>query len=86
MEIASAIMEQSHADLVEFERRAEEWLHSAVPVAWRESRGALSPHEADLIRREWDRQLWRGGFAGIAFPKAFGGQGLGLAAQGGDPG
>ena len=79
MEIASDIVEQSHADLVGFEMRAEEWLQSAVPAAWRESRGALSPHEADSIRREWDRQLWRGGFAGIAFPKAFGGQGLGLA-------
>lgn len=67
------------ADLIDFAQRAEEWLQSAVPEVWRQSRGALSAEESDAIRREWDLQLWRGGFAGIAFPKDFGGQGLGLA-------
>ncbi|MBO1901438.1 acyl-CoA dehydrogenase family protein [Leucobacter weissii] len=62
-----------------FARRADAWLQEAVPAVWRENRGALSGTESDAIRREWDRQLWRGGFAGIPFPREFGGQGLGLA-------
>lgn len=65
--------------LAEFERRAEAWLEANVPQLWRDNRGALSGEESDAIRREWDRQLWRGGFAGIRFPREYGGQGLGLA-------
>lgn len=65
-------------DIEEFETRAAAWLEASVPKAWRENRGALSNAESDAIRREWDRQLWDGGFAGIRFPKEHGGQGLGL--------
>jgi alkylation response protein AidB-like acyl-CoA dehydrogenase len=64
-----------------FADRAEAWLEENVPTRWRERRGSLSPEESDAIRREWDRQLWRGGFAGITIPREFGGQGLGLAEE-----
>ena len=67
------------AALADFERRAEAWLEANVPTVWRENRGALSGEESDAIRRDWDRRLWDGGFAGIRFPKEYGGQGLGLA-------
>ncbi|MGK0741913.1 acyl-CoA dehydrogenase family protein [Leucobacter sp. Z1108] len=63
----------------DFERKAGAWLEANVPKKWRENRGALSGEEADAIRRDWDRQLWEGGFAGISFPEEYGGQGLGLA-------
>lgn len=67
------------AALADFERRAGAWLEANVPKTWRENRGALSGEESDAIRREWDRRLWEGGFAGIRFPEEYGGQGLGLA-------
>lgn len=68
-------------DVQEFAERAEQWLGGAVPERWRSARGALSNEESDAIRREWDRQLWAGGFAGLGLPKEFGGQGLGLAEE-----
>ncbi|KAE8765955.1 acyl-CoA dehydrogenase [Georgenia thermotolerans] len=64
-----------------FADRARAWLEENVPARWRKHRGSLSPEESDAIRREWDRQLWRGGFAGITIPREFGGQGLGLAEE-----
>lgn len=69
------------SEIREFAERAEQWLRDAVPERWRSGRGALSNKESDAIRREWDRQLWAGGFAGLGLPKEFGGQGLGLAEE-----
>lgn len=65
----------------DFAVKAEAWLAANVPARWREHRGALSNSEADGFRREWDRQLSDGGFAGLGLPKEFGGQGLGLAEE-----
>lgn len=61
-----------------FVDQAQEWLAGAVPERWRAERGALSEEETVEIRKEWDRQLHRGGFAGLSIPTEFGGQGLGL--------
>ncbi len=72
-------VQTGNSALAEFERRAEAWLEANVPQLWRDNRGALSGEESDAIRREWDRQLWRDGFAGIRSPREYGGQGLGLA-------
>lgn len=65
--------------LSDFAAHAEKWLSENVPTVWRDCRGGLSDAESDAVRREWDRQLWRGGFSGIAFPKEYGGRGLGTA-------
>lgn len=72
-------MTSSIETVEEFSARAEEWLRENVPTRWRENRGALSNEEAGEIRREWDRQLSRGGFGGLRVAEQFGGQGLGLA-------
>jgi len=69
----------SASELQKFAERAQDWLDNAVPLRWREERGALSENESFNIRREWDRLLWQGGFSGLAFPTEYGGKGLSLA-------
>lgn len=59
----------------DYRTRAAEWLRENVPVEWREHRGALDEEQETRIRAEWDRQLYRGGFAGISLPAEYGGQG-----------
>lgn len=59
-----------------FADAASLWLKANVPTRWRENRGSLSETESDDIRHEWDRQLHRGGYAGLSLPVIFGGQGL----------
>lgn len=65
----------------EFVESARAWLEDKVPARWRENRGALDEEESDAIRHEWDRELFRGGFAGISLPKEFGGQGLSVVEE-----
>ncbi len=65
----------------EFARAAEQWLEANVPTRWREHRGALSEDESNQIRKDWDRQLFDAGYAGLSLPKEFGGQGLGVAEE-----
>ena len=65
----------------EFASSAREWLEASVPRRWRDNRGALSEDESNEIRREWDRQLFSGGYAGLSLPKEFGGQGLGVSEE-----
>lgn len=64
-----------------FTNAASAWLKDNVPSRWRENRGSLSEAESDEIRHEWDRQLYRGGYAGLSLPTAFGGQGLSPAEE-----
>lgn len=64
-----------------FTLAASAWLQENVPTRWRENRGSLSEDESDEIRHEWDRQLHRGGFAGLSLPVAFGGQGLSMTEE-----
>lgn len=64
-----------------FAAAASQWLKENVPLRWRENRGALSEEESNSIRHEWDRQLHRGGYAGLSLPVEFGGQGLGSAEE-----
>lgn len=59
----------------EFRDHARAWLEDSVPAEWREHRGALDEETETRIRRDWDRTLFEGGFAGISLPKEFGGQG-----------
>ncbi|MBN9739302.1 MULTISPECIES: acyl-CoA dehydrogenase family protein [unclassified Pseudonocardia] len=68
-------------DLVQFRQDAERWLREAVPERWKAERGALSEEETTEVRRQWDRQLHEGGFAGLSLPAEHGGQGLGLAEE-----
>jgi alkylation response protein AidB-like acyl-CoA dehydrogenase len=69
---------EDRASRENFTDAARAWLQENVPQRWKENRGSLTEHESDEIRHEWDRQLHRGGFAGLSLPKEFGGQGLSM--------
>jgi len=61
----------------EFRARIREWLHANKPKEKR-------PHdarEALAFDREWQRRQFDGGFAGVNWPKAFGGAGLSTIEQ-----
>jgi alkylation response protein AidB-like acyl-CoA dehydrogenase len=64
-----------------FADAAQAWLEEHVPTRWREARGGLTEEESNALRREWDRLLFEGGYAGLSLPKEFGGQGLGVAEE-----
>ena len=61
----------SEAD-VEFRARAREWLKGNVPTAMRPAHGP----GAATFDREWQRKLYEHGWAGVAWPREFGGMGL----------
>ena len=61
----------SAADL-EFRARAREWLTANVPTTVRPAHG----HAAAQFDRDWQRKLYDHGWAGVAWPKEFGGLGL----------
>lgn len=60
-----------------FREEVREWLHSNVPSESRPIE-AVEAREFDLA---WQRTQYEGGYAGIAWPKEYGGQGLSLARQ-----
>jgi alkylation response protein AidB-like acyl-CoA dehydrogenase len=59
----------------DFRRDALAWLTENVSEEWRQNRGALSEEDETRIRRDWDRQLYEGNYAGLSLPKEYGGQG-----------
>ncbi len=61
----------SEAD-VEFRARAREWLKANVPAETRPARGP----ESARFDRAWQRKLYDHGWAGVAWPKEYGGMGL----------
>ena len=61
----------SDADL-EFRARAREWLQANVPSEIRPAHGP----ESARFDREWQRKLYDHGWAGVAWPKEYGGLGL----------
>jgi alkylation response protein AidB-like acyl-CoA dehydrogenase len=73
-------------DLDSFRDRLRKWLKENMPPAEARTgvRGQLSDEEelADVQRnRDLQRKLYDGGFAGIIFPKMYGGAGLTPAHQ-----
>lgn len=57
---------------IEFRQRAREWLQSNAPRADRPA----EPEAAQRFLRDWQRRLCDGGWAGLNWPKAYGGAGL----------
>src|ERR1041384_2620567 len=58
------------------------WLSANLPAAWQG--GTMhSEDRADFIAylRDWQRTLYEGGWAGIAWPKEYGGRGATLMEQ-----
>lgn len=62
----------------EYRQQAREWLINNIPEGWGTPEFEWPDDEAERgkILREWDRKLFEGGYAGIAWPKEYGGQGL----------
>jgi alkylation response protein AidB-like acyl-CoA dehydrogenase len=62
----------------EYREHAREWLINNIPEGWGTPEFEWPDDEGERgkILREWDRKLYEGGFAGIAWPKEYGGQGL----------
>ena len=75
------LTETETASRTGFAEAARQWLEKNVPERWRTQRTEMSEDEGYAIRREWDRQLHRGGYAGLSLPKEFGGQGLDVAEE-----
>ena len=55
-----------------FRARAREWLAANVPKEPRPATG----HAASQFDRDWQKKLFEGGWAGVAWPKEYGGLGL----------
>lgn len=62
----------------EYRQQAREWLINNIPEGWGTPEFEWPEDEAERgkILRNWDRKLYEGGFAGISWPKEYGGQGL----------
>lgn len=65
----------------EFRSEVRAWALAAVPSEWRETVGALDEDESIRRRRAWDLTVRDGGYAGLAWPRAYGGRGLGLVEE-----
>jgi len=71
-------MELSYTPAEEaFRLKARAWLAENAP---REPR-PVDPYEAGEFDRAWQRRLFEGGFAGLSWPKEYGGAGLSLFEQ-----
>jgi alkylation response protein AidB-like acyl-CoA dehydrogenase len=65
------------ADDAAFRTEFRSWLGANVPAEWSDPEfwQVRTPDEGFDLRREWEAQKARDGFAGIAWPKEFGGRG-----------
>jgi alkylation response protein AidB-like acyl-CoA dehydrogenase len=71
----------SPADLA-FRHELRGWLKENLPEGWGTS--VFEPEDEDenaMFRLEWERRLFRGGWNGIAWPRAYGGRGASLIEQ-----
>ena len=64
-------LQYSEADQ-EFRQKARVWLSANVPQVTRPAMG----HAAEQFDRDWQRKLYEHGWAGVSWPKEFGGLGL----------
>jgi alkylation response protein AidB-like acyl-CoA dehydrogenase len=62
----------------EYRQQARKWLIDHIPEGWGTPEYEWPDDEVERgkILREWDRKLYEGGYAGISWPKEYGGQGL----------
>ena len=65
----------------EFRDEFRAWLKSNVPAEWAGGTGAEDRAEYVKYLRDWQRKLYEGGWAGISWPKEYGGRGATLVEQ-----
>ncbi|MGH2784814.1 MAG: acyl-CoA dehydrogenase [Actinomycetota bacterium] len=65
-----------------FRKEIRDWLEVNIPQDWDRSQLSLIPPEdrVDMLR-DWQRRLHEGGWAGISWPKEYGGRGATLLEQ-----
>ncbi len=62
---------------------ARAWIADNLPEAWRDG-AFIGPEDEDegvRQQRDWERRLHAAGYAGVAWPRAYGGQGLSVVEQ-----
>ena len=65
-----------------FRKEIREWLETNIPAEWDRSQLSLIPPEDRVeMLRDWQRRLHEGGWAGISWPKEYGGRGATLIEQ-----
>jgi alkylation response protein AidB-like acyl-CoA dehydrogenase len=66
-----------------FRLEVREWLRRHLPAGWTETPDPRprDRKEAEELRRWWQRELFDGGWAGLAWPEAYGGRGATLVEQ-----
>ncbi len=67
---------------IAFRDELRQWLADNLPQGWGET--VFEPADEDenaMFRLEWERNLYRGGWNGIAWPKKYGGRGASLIEQ-----
>jgi alkylation response protein AidB-like acyl-CoA dehydrogenase len=65
-----------------FRKEIHDWLETNIPEDWDRSQLSLIPPEdrVDMLK-DWQRRLHEGGWAGISWPKEYGGRGATLIEQ-----
>ncbi|HUZ10924.1 MAG TPA: acyl-CoA dehydrogenase family protein [Acidimicrobiales bacterium] len=66
-----------------FREEVRDWLADHLVGEFRENRGRGAPVSDDAfdLRREWERELGRGGWLGLGYPVAYGGRGASVGQQ-----
>lgn len=61
-----------------YRKQVREWLLENIPEGWGTPKFKMPETEEEMgkLKRDWDRKLYEGGYAGISWPKEYGGQGL----------
>jgi len=67
-------------DESQFRDELRAWLKANVPKDWDEFREAAMEPRFEYLKR-WQRKLYEGGWAGLSWPKAYGGRGASLMEQ-----
>jgi alkylation response protein AidB-like acyl-CoA dehydrogenase len=61
-----------------FQQELRAWLEVNLPDGWLEGKRVIPEDETGSFLREWQRKLAEGGWAGISWPKEYGGRGATL--------
>jgi alkylation response protein AidB-like acyl-CoA dehydrogenase len=67
-------------DELQFRDELRTWLAANAPKGWNEHREDTMEARFDFLKR-WQRKLYEGGWAGVSWPKEYGGRGASLMQQ-----
>lgn len=60
----------------EYRLKARDWLNKNIPRDWEKYRDNYN--DLAKVQWEWEKTIYEGGYAGISWPKKYGGQGLSM--------